>query len=55
MPVIQTTLKKSLNVGAVEDLFKESMGIGIQIMTPNGKYFAPNDMPLKNVGMEPSK
>jgi hypothetical protein len=43
------TIKKSKKVGEIEDEFKEVMGIGIQIMTPDGKAFAPNDMRLKDV------
>jgi hypothetical protein len=44
------TIKKSKTVGKIEDEFKELMGIGIQIMTPDGKKFASNDMKLKEVG-----
>lgn len=43
------TIKKSKSVGTIEDEFKEHMGIGIQVMTPDGKDFAPNDMKLKDV------
>jgi len=43
------TIKKSKSVETIEDEFKEQMGIGIQIMTPDGKEFAPNDMKLKDV------
>jgi hypothetical protein len=43
------TIKKSLTVGQIEDEFKEKMGIGIQIMQPNGEDFAPNGMRLKDV------
>jgi hypothetical protein len=43
------TIKKSKTVGEIEDEFKEQVGIGIQIMTPDGKDFAPNDMKLKDV------
>ena len=43
------TIKKSKPVGVIEDEFKEKVGIGIQIMTPDGKEFAPNDMKLKDV------
>jgi hypothetical protein len=42
-------IKKSLTVGQIEDQFKEKMGIGIQIMHPNGEEFAPNEMKLKDV------
>lgn len=43
------TLKKSNTVGEIEDQFKEMMGIGIQIMLPDGKSFAENSMRLKDV------
>ena len=43
------TIKKSNTVGEVEDQFKESMGIGVQILLPDGETFAPNVMLLKNV------
>ena len=43
------TIKKSDTVGEVEDQFKESMGIGVQIMEPDGEAFAPNSMMLRNV------
>ena len=43
------TIKKSKTVGDIEEEFKEKVGIGIQIMTPDGKDFAPNDMKLKDV------
>jgi hypothetical protein len=43
------TIKKSKTVGTIENEFKEVMGIGIQIMTPDGKNFAPNDIKLKEV------
>ena len=41
--------KKSMTVGEVEEKFKEKMGIGIQIMTPDGRKFAPNEMRLMDV------
>ena len=44
------TIKKSKSVGDIEDDFKEHMGIGIQIMTPDGENFASNDMKLSDVG-----
>ena len=44
------TIKKSKLVGDIEDEFKEHMGVGIQVMTPDGKKFAPNNMKLSNVG-----
>jgi len=43
------TLKKSNTVGEIENQFKEVMGIGIQIMLPDGKKFAENTMRLKDV------
>ncbi len=43
------TIKKSKAVSVIEDEFKDKVGIGIQIMTPDGKEFAPNDMKLKDV------
>ena len=42
-------IKKNQTVGQIEDTFKDKMGIGIQIMLPNGKGFAPNDVKLKDV------
>ena len=45
----EITIKKSKTVGEIEDEFKEKLGLGIQIMTPNGDGFAPNDMKLKDV------
>ena len=44
------TIKKSNTVGDIEQQFKDQMGIGIQIMLPDGKKFAPNNMKLKDVG-----
>jgi hypothetical protein len=46
------TLKKSNTVGEIENQFKEMMGIGIQIMLPDGKKFAENTMRLKDVHKE---
>jgi len=43
------TIKQTHSVGEIEDQFKTEMGIGIQIMQPNGKDFAPNGMRLKDV------
>ena len=42
-------IKKTQTVGQIEDQFKKKMGIGIQIMQPNGKDFAPNELRLKDV------
>jgi len=47
--VSDLTIKKSNTVGEVEESFAQEMGIGIQIMTPDGKEFAPNDARLKDV------
>ena len=44
------TIKKNHTVGDIEQQFKDQMGIGIQIMLPDGKKFAPNIMRLKDVG-----
>jgi hypothetical protein len=49
MKVKPITIKKSHVVGDIETQFKEQMGIGIQIMMPDGKSFAPNDTKLKNL------
>ena len=43
------TISKHKTVGEVEEEFKEKVGIGIQIMTPDGSKFAPNDIKLKEV------
>ena len=43
------TIKKSHTVGDIEQQFKSKMGIGIQVMQPNGEDFAPNNMRLKDV------
>ena len=43
------TIKKSDTVGDIENQFKNKMGIGIQIMQPNGEDFAPNSTRLKDV------
>ncbi len=43
------TIKKSHTVGDIEQQFKSKMGIGIQVMQPNGEDFAPNNMKLKDV------
>ena len=43
------TIKKKHTVGEIEDQFKEKMGIGIQIMQPDGESFAPNNMRLQDV------
>ena len=47
--VSDVTIKKSETVGEIEDQFKEVMGIGIQIMLPDGKTFADNNAKLKDV------
>jgi len=43
------TIKQSKSVGDIEREFAENMGIGIQIMLPDGSGFAPNEMRLKDV------
>jgi len=49
MKVKSITIRKSHTVGEIEKVFAEEMGLGIQIMSPNGEIFAPNDMRLKDV------
>ena len=48
------TIKKGDSVDKIEDQFKNTLGIGIQVMLPDGKTFAPNDMKLKDVAKETS-
>lgn len=43
------TIKKSKIVGDIETEFAKKMGIGIQIMLPDGSGFADNNMRLKDV------
>jgi len=43
------TIKKNHTVGDIEQQFKDKVGIGIQVMQPNGEDFAPNNMRLKDV------
>lgn len=52
MKVQDIVIKKSHSVGEIENQFKDQMGIGIQIMLPDGKTFAPNDMKLKDVAKQ---
>lgn len=47
--VAEITVKKSKTVGEIECEFAKKMGIGIQIMTVDGKDFAPNEMRLRDV------
>ena len=47
--VDSVTIKKSHTCGDIEKQFKNEMGIGIQIMSPDGKEFAPNKIKLKDV------
>jgi hypothetical protein len=47
--VSDITIRKGHTVDAIEKAFAEKMGIGIQIMTPDGGSFAPNAMALKDV------
>ena len=49
------TIRKSHTVEAIEKEFEEKMGIGVQIMTPDGTGFAPNYMKLKDVPDIPGK
>ena len=43
------TIKKSKTVGDIETEFAKKMGIGIQIMLPDGSGFAHNSVRLKDV------
>jgi len=43
------TIKKSKTVGDIEKEFAKKMGIGIQIMLPDGSGFANNSVRLKDV------
>ena len=43
------TIKKSKTVGDIETEFAKIMGIGIQIMLPDGSGFANNSVRLKDV------
>ena len=52
MKVQDIVIKKSHTVADVEQQFKDQMGIGIQVMLPDGKTFAPNDMKLKDVAKQ---
>ena len=52
--VTSIKIKKSHTVSEIEDQFKDQMGIGIQIMGPDGKDFAPNGMKLKDIVSEMS-
>ena len=49
------TIKKNKSVGEIEKEFASNMGIGIQIMLPDGSGFAPNNMRLKDVAKLASK
>lgn len=42
-------IKKTNTVGAIEDQFKDELGIGIQIMLTNGVDFAPNETVITEV------
>lgn len=46
------TIMKSKTVGEIELEFAEKMGIGIQILLPDGSRFAPNETRLKDVAKE---
>jgi len=43
------TIKKNKSVGDIELEFASKMGIGIQVLLPDGSGFAPNEMRLKDV------
>ena len=47
--VVDLTIKKSKTVGDIETEFAKKMGIGIQIMLPDGSGFAHNSVRLKDV------
>ena len=47
--VVDLTIKKSKTVGDIETEFAKIMGIGIQIMLPDGSGFANNSVRLKDV------
>jgi hypothetical protein len=49
MKVQSLTIKKTKTVGEIETEFAEKMGIGIQIMLPDGSGFAPNEMKLTEI------
>ena len=49
MKIQSITIHKSNTVDEIEKAFAERMGIGVQIMAPDGVTFAPNDMKLKEV------
>ena len=43
------TVQQSSTVESIEKQFADAMGVGIQIMTPDGNGFAPNNMKLSYV------
>lgn len=49
MKITSITIRKSNSVDEVEKAFAERMGLGVQIMLPDGKTFAPNEVRLKDV------
>ena len=49
------TIKKNKTVAEIEEEFASKMGIGIQILLPDGSGFAPNEMRLKDVAKMASK
>jgi hypothetical protein len=55
MKISDITIRKGHLVSEIEKAFAEKMGLGVQIMTPDGKDFAPNDMKLKDVADLPKK
>ncbi len=48
-------IKKNKSVGEIEKEFASNMGIGIQIMLPDGSGLAPDNMRLKDVAKLASK
>lgn len=55
MKVSDIVIRKGHTVEAIEKEFAEKMGIGVQIMTPDGKSLAPNELTLKEVAALASK
>lgn len=52
MKIRDIVIKKNHTVDQVEQQFKDQMGIGIQVMLPDGKTFAPNELKLKDVSKQ---
>ncbi len=49
MKITSITIRKSHSVDEVEKAFADRMGLGVQIMLPDGNTFAPNSARLKDV------